>query len=366
MRAVGDFEALGERTLWLDCDVLQADGGTRCAAISGAYVAARRALDRFGLAQGAAATRWRRSRSGVVGGEPLLDLDYSEDSTADVDLNVVMTGDGRLVEVQATAEREPFGREQLDELLELAAAGIERIRAEQQRAVDADRALTSSRSRWGARSLRLAVAAALGAAIGLERELREQAAGLRTHMLVALGAALFTLVSAYGFDVVRRHGKAVDPTRIAAQIVTGHRLPRRRARSSATGFTVRGADDGGDPLGRRGDRDRGGRRLLAGSGDRDGHRRRRPARRSKWVDRSCGVPEHGPTSSSVELARGRLPCAVFEAVEELDVGSTSLHRADAEGGGSISQRDSAAGAARAAVIGRLSRLDAGRGGALGG
>ena len=121
LRAVCDFEALGERTLWLDCDVLQADGGTRCAAISGAYVAARRALDRFGLAK-----VFRDSVAavsvGVVAGESLLDLDYSEDSTADVDLNVVMTGDGRLVEVQATAERDPFSREQLDELLELADA----------------------------------------------------------------------------------------------------------------------------------------------------------------------------------------------------------------------------------------------------
>jgi ribonuclease PH len=135
---VCDFEALGERTLWLDCDVLQADGGTRCAAISGAYVAARRALDRFGLAR-----VFRDSVAavsvGVVDGEPLLDLDYSEDSTADVDLNVVMTADGRLVEVQATAERDPFSREQLDELLELAAAGIERIRGEQQHGVDATR-----------------------------------------------------------------------------------------------------------------------------------------------------------------------------------------------------------------------------------
>ena len=139
VRAVADFEALGERTLWLDCDVLQADGGTRCAAISGAYVAARRALDRFGLGRtlrdsvGAVSV-------GVVGGEPLLDLDYSEDSTADVDLNVVATGDGRLVEVQATAERDPFGRAQLDELLDLAAIGIERIRAEQERAAQAERA----------------------------------------------------------------------------------------------------------------------------------------------------------------------------------------------------------------------------------
>jgi ribonuclease PH len=136
IRAVADFDALGERTLWLDCDVLQADGGTRCASISGAYVAAKRALDRFGLGKtlrdsvGAVSV-------GIVGGELLLDLDYSEDSTADVDLNVVMTGDGRLVEVQATAERDPFTRAQLDELLELAQAGIEEIGEAQSAAAEA-------------------------------------------------------------------------------------------------------------------------------------------------------------------------------------------------------------------------------------
>jgi ribonuclease PH len=126
VRAVADFEALGERTLWLDCDVLQADGGTRCASISGVWVAARRALDHFGL--GKALTGSVAAVSvGIVGGEPLLDLDYSEDSTADVDLNVVQVGDGRLVEVQATAERDPFTREGLDTLLDLASAGIEQI-----------------------------------------------------------------------------------------------------------------------------------------------------------------------------------------------------------------------------------------------
>ena len=109
MRAVVDFEALGERTLWLDCDVLQADGGTRCAAICGAYVAAQRALDRFGLSRTLSDSVAAVS-VGVVGGEPLLDLDYSEDSSADVDLNVVMTGDGRFVEVQATAERDAVRR----------------------------------------------------------------------------------------------------------------------------------------------------------------------------------------------------------------------------------------------------------------
>src|SRR6059058_4610561 len=105
VRAVADYRALGERTLWLDCDVLQADGGTRCAAICGAYVAAQLALDRFGLSR-AFADSVAAVSVGVVEGVPLLDLDYSEDSNADTDMNVVMTGDGRLIEVQATAERD--------------------------------------------------------------------------------------------------------------------------------------------------------------------------------------------------------------------------------------------------------------------
>ena len=134
VRAVADFRALGERTLWLDCDVLQADGGTRCAAICGAYVAARRALDRFGLSKTFTDSVAAIS-VGVVDGVPLLDLDYSEDSSADTDMNVVMTGDGRLIEVQATAERDPFTREVLDELLELAAAGIADLSERQGEAV---------------------------------------------------------------------------------------------------------------------------------------------------------------------------------------------------------------------------------------
>jgi len=134
LRGVVDFQALGERTVWLDCDVLQADGGTRCAAICGAYVAAARALDRFGLSKalpGAVAA----VSVGVVDGVSLLDLDYSEDSNADVDLNVVMTGAGEFVEVQATAERVPFDRARLDELLDLAASGIEALRAAQEEAI---------------------------------------------------------------------------------------------------------------------------------------------------------------------------------------------------------------------------------------
>jgi ribonuclease PH len=126
VRAVADFRALGERTMWLDCDVLQADGGTRCAAICGAYVAGRRALDRFGLSKTFVDSVAAVS-VGVVDGVPMLDLDYEEDSNADTDMNVVMTGDGRLIEVQATAERDPFTRERLDELLALAEAGIATI-----------------------------------------------------------------------------------------------------------------------------------------------------------------------------------------------------------------------------------------------
>ena len=128
LRSVCDFQALGERTLWLDCDVLQADGGTRCAAITGAYVAAYRALPGSVAAVSV----------GVVDGVALLDLDYAEDARAETDMNVVMTGDGSLVEVQATAEREPFSREQLDQLLDLAAAGIGDLAAAQRAAAESD------------------------------------------------------------------------------------------------------------------------------------------------------------------------------------------------------------------------------------
>jgi ribonuclease PH len=139
LRAVADLEALGERTLWLDCDVLQADGGTRCAGISGAYVAARRALDHVGLGRTLADSVAAVS-VGIVDGAPLLDLDYEEDSAAEVDVNVVMAGDGRLIEVQATAERAPLDRGQLDELLDLAAGGIDDIGSAQRDAVEAVRA----------------------------------------------------------------------------------------------------------------------------------------------------------------------------------------------------------------------------------
>jgi len=139
LRGVVDFQALGERTIYLDCDVLQADGGTRCASITGAYVAlslacarlqAEGRLERSGVNGSVAAVS-----CGIIEGAPLLDLDYGEDSAAEVDANVVMTGDGGLVEVQATAERTPLSRAHLDELLALAAVGIEQLRINQAQAI---------------------------------------------------------------------------------------------------------------------------------------------------------------------------------------------------------------------------------------
>jgi len=139
LRAVVDMEALGERTVWLDCDVLQADGGTRCASICGAWVALHHALS--GVMAGGAleALPLRDSIAavsvGMVDGEALLDLAYTEDSRAESDMNVVMTGEGRLVEVQATAEGQTFSRDELDALLDLAEAGIRELTAAQLAAV---------------------------------------------------------------------------------------------------------------------------------------------------------------------------------------------------------------------------------------
>jgi ribonuclease PH len=141
LRGVVDFSALGERTIYIDCDVLQADGGTRCASITGGMVALRLACDRLitdGLLERTPLDGTVAAVScGIVDGTPLLDLDYSEDSTAEVDANVVMTGGGGLVEVQATAERTPLSRAHLDDLLVLAAHGIEGLRALQDEAVTA-------------------------------------------------------------------------------------------------------------------------------------------------------------------------------------------------------------------------------------
>jgi ribonuclease PH len=139
LRGVVDFEALGERTIYVDCDVLTADGGTRCASITGGFVALELALRRLVEEEKLASVPLTGTVAavscGVVDGLALLDLDYGEDSTAEVDANVVMTGDGGLVEVQATAERTPLSRAHLDELLALAQHGIEGLRAAQAAAV---------------------------------------------------------------------------------------------------------------------------------------------------------------------------------------------------------------------------------------
>jgi ribonuclease PH len=141
LRAVVDLEALGERSVYVDCDVLQADGGTRCASITGGYVALRLALagllDAGDLAHDPLTGSIAAVSCGIVDGETLCDLDYSEDSRAEVDANVVMSGDGGLVEVQATAERTPVSRTSFDDLLALAEPAIARLRDAQEGAVAA-------------------------------------------------------------------------------------------------------------------------------------------------------------------------------------------------------------------------------------
>jgi ribonuclease PH len=138
LRSVTNLPALGERTIWIDCDVIQADGGTRTASITGAFVALALAIEKLRgqsvlrsipLSDYVAATS-----VGIVDGEPLLDLAYDDDSRAEVDMNVVKTGDGRFIEVQGTAEALPFGRDSLNTLLDLADAGIRQL-VEQQRAI---------------------------------------------------------------------------------------------------------------------------------------------------------------------------------------------------------------------------------------
>jgi ribonuclease PH len=138
LRSVTNLPALGERTIWIDCDVIQADGGTRTASITGAYVALALALETLRSRAVIAAiplTDYVAATSvGIVDGEPLLDLAYDDDSRADVDMNIVKTGDGRFIEVQGTAEAMPFGRDSLATLLDLADIGIRQL-VEKQRAI---------------------------------------------------------------------------------------------------------------------------------------------------------------------------------------------------------------------------------------
>ena len=139
LRAVFDLKALGERTLRLDCDVLQADGGTRCASITGAFIAAHDAaawlLERGLIAASPIRQSVAAVSVGIVGGQPRLDLDYAEDSACDTDMNVIMTADGRYVEIQGAAEGAPFTRSEMDALLALAAQGAAELTALQQQAL---------------------------------------------------------------------------------------------------------------------------------------------------------------------------------------------------------------------------------------
>jgi len=131
MRSVVDMKKIGERTIWMDCDVIQADGGTRCASITGSFIAlilALESLRKNDIVKTIPASDYVAAVSvGIVNGKPVLDLDYNEDSCAEVDMNIIMTGSGRYVEVQGTAEREPFTKAEMDKLLSLASSGIEEI-----------------------------------------------------------------------------------------------------------------------------------------------------------------------------------------------------------------------------------------------
>ncbi|MEX0835772.1 MAG: ribonuclease PH [Nitriliruptor sp.] len=137
LRAVVDLDSLPDVTLTVDCDVLDADGGTRTAAITGGWVALARAMRRHGF-ESALTGQIAAISVGIVDGQPVLDLPYEEDHRADVDMNIVATADGRLVEVQGTAEGAAFGRSELDELLDLAVAGCEELFVIQRAAVDAE------------------------------------------------------------------------------------------------------------------------------------------------------------------------------------------------------------------------------------
>ena len=131
LRAIVDFKALGERTIWIDCDVIQADGGTRTASITGAFIALwdacqwlmdQKLIKTIPIIEHVAATS-----VGIINGTPMLDLCYTEDSSAEVDMNVVMTGAGKFVEIQGTAEETPFSKEESDQMLDLAIGGIEQL-----------------------------------------------------------------------------------------------------------------------------------------------------------------------------------------------------------------------------------------------
>jgi len=148
LRAVTDLKALGDFTIWVDCDVIQADGGTRTAAVNGAYIALhdalRRMVEKGKLEELPLSDSVAAVSVGIVEGVPLLDLDFEEDSGADVDMNVVMTGKGSLVEVQGTAEKRAFSREELDSVLDLARQGIEEVNLLQRKAIMSEEGVAAS------------------------------------------------------------------------------------------------------------------------------------------------------------------------------------------------------------------------------
>jgi len=137
MRAVVDMTKLGERTIWMDCDVIQADGGTRCASVTGSFIALALALDKLrreGVVDTVPLSDYVAAVSvGIVGGRRMLDLDYSEDSNSEVDMNVIMTGGGRFIEVQGTAEKKPFAKKDMDCLIEFASKGVRELVAIQKK-----------------------------------------------------------------------------------------------------------------------------------------------------------------------------------------------------------------------------------------
>ena len=139
MRSVTDMSKIGERTIWIDCDVIQADGGTRCASITGSFVSVLLALEKMreegAIGEIPVSDYVAAVSVGMLEGKPILDLDYSEDSTADVDMNIIMTGDGRFVEIQGTAEKEPFKKEDMNRLITLAKKGIDELIVAQKKAL---------------------------------------------------------------------------------------------------------------------------------------------------------------------------------------------------------------------------------------
>lgn len=139
MRTVVNMDKLGERTIWIDCDVIQADGGTRCASITGSFIALVLALAKLkkdGIISEVPVSDYVAAVSvGMLDGKPALDLDYEEDSNAEVDMNIIMTGDGRFIEVQGTAEREPFTKNDMEKLLALAQGGVEELISIQKKAL---------------------------------------------------------------------------------------------------------------------------------------------------------------------------------------------------------------------------------------